>query len=69
MPTKNYDVLVDVPINNKIHRTGSTVKLTDRQAKYLYLAKKIVPVKSEPIASKRMDTKSAKVKKELDNNA
>jgi hypothetical protein len=60
MQTEKYDVLMDVSINNKVHRKGGTVYLTERQAKYHRLAKKIklAPVKVEP--PKQVENKTTK---------
>lgn len=66
--TNKYDVLVDVPINSKIHRKGGTVELTERHAQYLLLAGKIALAKA-PAKSIAASKGSAKSKHEVKSDA
>lgn len=58
--TQTYDVLVDCLCGGKIHREGDTVELTDKQAKYLLLNKKIAPVKLNTGTGAKKSTKQKK---------
>ncbi|MDH5179759.1 MAG: hypothetical protein OEZ39_07460 [Gammaproteobacteria bacterium] len=57
---RTYGVLVDCRCGETTHRQGSTVELTDKQAKYLLLSKKVAPVLVADKASVRKSTKQKK---------
>jgi len=68
MQKEEYDVLVDTNINDEVCRKGRKVNLTERQAKYHVLAKKIVlskkttgkPDETKPTTTKNKSDKGAK---------
>lgn len=64
LATQTYDVLVDFICNGRACRKGSSIELTERQAKYLLLGNKIAQSKA---GGAKVAKKDSKQKKEIKN--